>query len=230
MLCLHSQRGLQSNNHLWECLESTDFLPVDRIRPVSTLSLVLSWSSLPIGNLIRILPLVSTRSFSLRNEGLVCSHWYQDLISKGVTWCMCFTLQVLHSGFKTCFKTALTPFYIMYGFEVTYATRSTVSYTKKNRRLTQRVSAQMSCGCGYRLHLWGWRWNSSNFSILVWEHQWRIWICYRLHLFWITHPGLYWQLQQFSSSENTKTGNSAAALTEAEDEFKFLQDCIIFWK
>lgn len=68
------------------------------------------------------------------------------------------------------------------------------------------------------------------FFILIWEYQWRIWICYRLHLFWITHPGLYWQLQQFSSSENTKTGNSAPALTEAEELYKFLKDCIIFSK
>lgn len=45
-----------------------------------------------------------------------------------------------------------------------------------------------------------------------------------LHLFWITHPGLYWQLQQLSTSENTKTGNSAAALTEAEDAKGFLKE------
>lgn len=50
----------------------------------------------------------------------------------------------------------------------------------------------------------------------------------RLHLFWITHPSLYWQLQQFSSSENTKTGNSAPALTETEGLNRFLQECIIF--
>lgn len=117
------------------------------------------------------------------------------------------------------------------GFEAMYATKSLVSYTEKiAQQEINRVNARMSCGCGKWLHLWGKRWNSSNFCTIIWEYQWRIWICYRLHLFWITHPGLYWQLQQFSSSENTKTGNSAAALTEAEDVYKFLKDCIIFWK
>jgi len=71
-------------------------------------------------------------------------------------------------------------------------------------------------------------WDSCNCFILIWEYQWRGWICYRLHLFWITHPSLYWQLQQFSSSENTKTGNSAPALTETEGLNRFLQECIIF--
>lgn len=115
-LYLHSQGGLQSDKHLWEYLESTDFLPVDHARLVSTLSLVLSWSSFPGGNLIRILPFVSTRFFALGDEGSVCSHWDHNLTSKGVTKLLpgfvCVTLPALHPGLTTCLKTTLIPFYM----------------------------------------------------------------------------------------------------------------------
>lgn len=111
---LRSRGGCEVINSS-EFIRRTVFLPVDHAAAVSTLRLVPN--CFPVRNLVRILPLVSTRFFTLGDR--VCSDRTETRIwhkrerqgSNKAASRVCVTSLALHLGLRLSFKTTLIPFF-----------------------------------------------------------------------------------------------------------------------